>query len=268
MEIPTTQQETKQSNTMVYILISIIVILLGYIGYVYTSNDMVKKGKLKSDYVLKSAIEFDMLPEYIKGKYINFYEHNSKINELNYKLQSMERNTGKSVEPKIIEKIVEVEKIVKVPVEKIVEVERIMAVPIEVQAEENEENEENSISLTSKSFDTFTCKNLEEGSIKITPSCLKRLHNFLDDNKNAKKYEVIGMVDNTDFKFITKLKDVYGAKKVKDLSKYSQIGLARQRVIEASWVIKEYMGDYKNIKTVNYTINTENKKGFVVRAYK
>lgn len=267
METSTTQQVTKQSNTMVYILIAIIVILLGYIGYVYSSNDMVKKGKLKSDYILKSSIEFDMLPDYVQGRYVDFYQHNTKINQLTQKIKMLESKINNSVEPKIVEKIIKVpvEKIVKVPVEKIVEVERIMAVPISVQAENDEESMSSS---SAKSYDTFTCKNLEEGSIKITSSCIKELHNFIDENKNAKKYEVIGMVDNTDFKFINKLKDVYGAKKIKELSKYSQIGLSRQRVIEASWVIREYIGDYKNIKTVNYTITTSNKKGFVVRAYK
>jgi hypothetical protein len=91
--------------------------------------------------------------------------------------------------------------------------------------------------------------------------------NQLIKNKDAKKYEVIGMVDDIDFKFINKLKDVYVAKKVKELSKYSQIGLSRQRVIEASWLIKEHIGNYSDIKTVNYTIHSQNKKGFVVRAY-
>ena len=272
METQITPQESKQNNTFTYILMVAVVILLGYIGYIYTSHDMVKKGTLKSNYVLKDAIEFDMLPPYIKDKYIEYYDYSEKINELNHKLAIMKNKANDVSEPKIIEKIVEVpvekivevpvEKIVKVPVEKIVEVAKIMTVPITVQPDND------NINLKETKYNTFTCKDLEEGSIVITKSCVKQLQNFLDENKDAKKFEVIGMVDNTEFKFINKLKDVYGAKKVKNLSKYSQIGLSRQRVIEASWVVREYIGDYKNIKTVNYTINTTNKKGFVVRAYK
>jgi len=117
-------------------------------------------------------------------------------------------------------------------------------------------------------FHTYTCKDMADGSITISEKCIKKLHRFLDENKQSKYFEVIGMVDNKDFKFINKLKDVYGDKKIRNLSKYSQIGLSRQRVIEASWVIKEYIGEYKNIKTVNYTVNAKDKKGFVVRAYK
>jgi len=67
-----------------------------------------------------------------------------------------------------------------------------------------------------------------------------------------------------DFKLLNKLKDVYGEKRIKHLSKYSQIGLSRQRVIEASWLLKKYLGDYRNIKTVNYTVNAKDKKGFIV----
>lgn len=258
METNSTQQIEKPNNTLMYIFLSLSVILLGYIAYIYTTNEIINKSELKNKYVLKRDLSFDILPSYVKSKYIEVYEHAEQVNELKNEIREISLINAV---PKVVEKIVEVEKIVKVPVEKIVEVEKIVTVTAPIQKENN------SLS-NSSSFNTYTCKSMDEGSIKISSSCIKNLHNFLDNNKNAKKFEVIGMVDNKDFKFIATLKDVYGEKKIQNLSKYSQIGLSRQRVIEASWIIKEYIGSFQNIKTVNYSVHTKDKKGFVVRAYK
>ncbi|MGB3751717.1 MAG: hypothetical protein WA945_09125 [Arcobacteraceae bacterium] len=252
METQTTQNETKQNNALVYILLVVIIILLGYIGYLYGFKDMVKKDDLKDKYILKSDIAFSMLPSYEKSRYINFYEHDTQINELQQQIRNL-----KNTQPTVVEVEKVIEKIVNVPVEKVVEVEKI----VEIQ---------NSIPYNNDktTFNTFTCKNLEEGSISVSKSCQSKLYKFLDENRGSKSFEVIGMVDDKDFKFINKLKDVYGENKIKNLAKYSQIGLSRQRVIEASWLIKKHIGNYDQIKAVNYTLNSKNNKGFVVRAYK
>jgi len=260
METQTTQNETQQSNALLYTLIGVIVILLGYIGYVYASHDMVNKNELKEKYVLKNDINFYMLPSHIKSQYVEFYDHNEQVDTLKQKIQNLQ--TQLKEDTKIIEKVIEVP--VEKVVEKIVEVEKMIAIPIEIEVKEKPTN----IFNNANQFNTYTCKNMEEGSIEISQKCIKELHSFLDKNKEAKKFEVIGMVDNQDFKLINTLKDVYGEKKIKHLSKYSQIGLSRQRVIEASWLVREYIGDYKHIKTVNYTVHSKNKKGFIIRAYK
>jgi len=255
METQTIPEVTKQNNTLVYVLLAVMIIMLGYIGYLYGFKDMVKKDDLKEKYILKSDVSFSMLPSYEKSRYMSFYEYDTKINELQQQIRNL-----KKTQPTVVEVEKVVEKIVNVPVEKVVEkvveVEKI----VEIQ---------NSISYNNKTiFNTFTCKNLEEGSVSIPKVCQNKLYKFLDDNKKSRSFEVIGMVDDKDFKFIKKLKDVYGEEKIEDLAKYSQIGLSRQRVIEASWLIKRHIGNYDKIKAVNYTLNSKNNKGFVVRAYK
>lgn len=264
MDMNTKEQTVKANNTLLYIILTIAAVLLGYVGYLHLSYELIQKKEFQKEYVLKSDIDFDMLPAHLQSQYVEFYDHNQQITDLTEKIQNLESTSQTFKEPKIIEKIIEVERIVKVPVEKIVEVEKIITIPIEIPSTVEDE----SILKNTKQFNTFTCKTMPEGSVKISKSCIKNLQNFLDKNKEAKKFEVIGMVDKKDFKFINTLKDVYGENKVKNLSKYSQIGLSRQRVIEASWVLKEYIGGYEKIKTVNYTVHTKNKKGFVVRAYK
>lgn len=265
--------EEESSNTLVYILSILTLVLTAYITYIYLSFDMVKKGQLKDQYVLKSDISFDMLPSYEKSQYIEYLIHNNKIADLNKQLQYLQnnKNTLSTSKPVVVEKIIEVEKIVeiekiiKVPVEKIVEVKKIVNVRNNIEKEVEIIKEFKKSNMT---FNTYTCKTMDSGTVNISKKCRNDLNKFLDKNKDSKMFEVIGMVDNKDFKLINKLKDVYGEKKIKHLSKYSQIGLSRQRVIEASWLIKQHVGNFQNIKTVNYTVNAKDKKGFVVRAYK
>lgn len=260
--------ETKSNNTLSYILGSFLILSIGYISYIYSSYDMLKKGQLEDKYISKSTLDFSMLSSYEKSRYIEIYTHNNQIENLKQEIRGLQNNTQIS-SPKIVEKIVEVpvEKIV----EKIVEVEKIIQIEKTVQEVKDIQNTTkivNEIKESNLTFDTYTCKTMKSGGIKISQKCKKELQMFLEKNKNSKMYEVIGMVNNQDFKFIKKLKDVYGEKKIKHLSKYSQIGLSRQRVIEATWLLKKQLGNYKNIKTVNYTVNAKDKKGFIVRAYK
>ncbi len=86
---------------------------------------------------------------------------------------------------------------------------------------------------------------------------------------DAKIFEVIGMVDIKEFKILNKLRQNNDTPEVDRISNFAQLGLSRQRVIEATWGIKGYLGTQTNIKVVNYTIVSKKKyKGFIVRAYK
>ena len=266
LETKPQMQESESSNIVLYILLFIVIVLTGFIVYLYSSNTVIKKEEFKEKYVLKSEVNFTMLPTYEKSRYVEFYEHTNQINELKQELKLLENNNGNQ---RVVERIVKVEKIVKVPVEKVIE--KIVEVEKVITVTKNNKDEVKQ-SIQSKplqrTFQTYTCKSMNSGSIKISEKCKKELENFLDVNKNSSMFEIIGMVDNQDFKLINKLKDVYGEKKIEKISKYSQIGLSRQRVIEATWLIKKYVEKDKDIKTVNYTINGKDKKGFIVRAYK
>jgi len=268
METIETNQEVK-SNSALYITSSLLLICLVFMGYIYSSYSVIKKTELKEKYVLKNNIDFNMLPSYEKSNYVDSYEYNNQIANLKKQIQQFQNNATSVNAIKTIE----IEKIVKVPVEKIVEVERIVKVPVEKIVEIEKYSDKNLLSENQKTinksnnFNTYTCKSMASGSIQISQKCKNDLHRFLENNKNSKMFEVIGMIDSKDFKLLNKLKDVYGEKRIKHLSKYSQIGLSRQRVIEASWLLKKYLGDYRNIKTVNYTVNAKDKKGFIVRAY-
>jgi len=117
-------------------------------------------------------------------------------------------------------------------------------------------------------YKTYTCTKFKKGSINVPKVCKNELYSFLDKYKDkAQEFEIIGMVDNAEFKLIRNLEEVYGSTEVKEVKKYVQIGLSRQRVIEVTWLAREYLKKGTKIKPVNYTVHNNNRRGFVIRAY-
>lgn len=285
-EINNTQQNS--SGFIVSLLSVTIVVLLGYIGYIYYTKDVIKKGEIKRDYIKKDDISFDMLPSYVQNDYISKLRYENKIDDMEDRISQLksindvQQNSGRSiVVDKLheieVEKVVEVEKIVvekeilevEKVVEKIVEVEKVVEVEKIIEVEKVVEKiVEIPVSIDKTKYKTFTCKTLKNGTVYVSKQCKKNLISFLKKNNDAKMYEVIGMVDSAEFRLIKKLEDVYGKNKIGNLSKYAQIGLSRKRVIEAIWVVKKSLPKNKNITNVNYTITSKDKRGFVVRAYK
>ncbi len=259
-----TEQPKQSDNSLVYILLFIIVVLLGYIGYIHGTKEIVKKDHIKENYIKKDDISFDILPLYIQDKYVLKSLYDYKVNDLETKnltiLKKLEEAIVKK-EPLVIEKIIAAEKATHTRMDTSIEL---------IPKEQNIGSQTVAESTTSDSTKTktYTCKTLNSSSEYITKYCKKQLIKFLDENKDAKRFEVIGLIDKQEFKLVEKLEDVYGKQRVGNLSKYAQHGLSKQRVIEASWVIRQYLGKQVQVDSVNYTITQKNKRGFVVKAYK
>jgi hypothetical protein len=258
-----TEQSKQSDNSLVYILLFIIVVLLGYIGYVHVTKEIVQKDHIKENYIKKDSITFDNLPSYIQDKYVLKSLYDYKINQLETKNLATLKNLEEAVvkkEPKVVEKIIATENKthtrMDTSIELIPENQKIDTKIVLKSMEKNAKSE------------TYTCKTLQSSSEYITKDCQKELLKFLDKNKDAKRFEVIGLIDNQEFKLVEKLEDVYGKKRVGNLSKYAQHGLSKQRVIEASWVIRQHLGRQVQVDSVNYTITKNNKRGFVVKSYK
>jgi len=248
------QQKQSSNNFLIYTLIVIILILIVFIGYIYKTKDFFDKTEHSNKYVKKNEINFDDLPSFIKDDYVLKSTHNEKLSELNSDITRLnsiknDSNTDMRVEPKIIEKIVEVEKVIEVKVNEKGEV--LPSLPID-----------------KKNFKTYTCKSFKTGSIKVPQNCKRALYSFLNTNKDAKMFEVIGLTDKQEFRLIRNLEDVYGKNNIGNLAEYTKMGLSRQRVVETSWLIKEHLGKWTSIGTVNYSVTAKNKRGFVIRAYK
>jgi hypothetical protein len=250
-----TPVQNSSANFIIAALSVVIVGLLGFMGYTYQTKQIVPKDK---------TVKFEELPAHIQDQYVLFNDALQKekslertITKLNQKIQQLEKSSSSSstviIEKpteKVIEKVVEVEK--PVEVQKIVEVEKVITVKEQIDK---------------SNYNTYTCKSFEAGGIVIPKKCEKELLNFLTKHNDAKQFELIGLVDDKEFRLIKSLEDVYGVEKIKDIKKYVQRGLSRQRVIELTWFIKESSDKKLNLNAVNYSLYSKDKRGFVVKAY-
>mgnify|MGYP000361914628 CR=1 FL=1 len=118
---------------------------------------------------------------------------------------------------------------------------------------------------TSKNYTILKCYDLKPGEFYLSAKCKKDIEQFVSKNSNALRFEVIGVVDNTDFTSVYKHK--VDTKEALELRKYTAMGLARYRVLETSWFLNEQQ---KNITLtpVNYTLTSKkSNRGSIVRAY-
>lgn len=258
------EQPTQNSNSFViYVLLAVIVILLSYIGYVYSSKEMVNKKEMHEQYIKKADITFDTLPIYIQNKYVLKSLYDYKVKELDTRnlstVKKLEEVIAKNKE-EVVKKIIENKDDIDTKIDT-----KVTLIPKKQKIQEPTVSNIISKSHTSK---TYTCKTLRSSSEYITKRCKNELNRFLDSNKDATRFEVIGLIDNKEFLLIKKLQDVYGKQRVGNLSKYAQRGLSKQRVIEASWAIRQHLGKDIQLNSVNYTITKKNKRGFIVKAYK
>jgi hypothetical protein len=125
--------------------------------------------------------------------------------------------------------------------------------------------------------DFAKCYDLGEGSYIINYQCKQNILNYIKKHKDAKYFEIIGIVDNLEFKFYKNLEANDYLYEQLDITKHSvelmkkltESGLAKNRAVEASWIIKANT----NHKAITYNphyhiISTEGKRGVLVRAYK
>lgn len=246
-----TPVQSSSSNFIIASLSIVIVALLGFMGYIYQTKQIVPKNKV---------VQFEELPTHIQDQYVPYsvalqkertlQTQITKLNQEISKLQDEPKGQTNTVVEKVVE--VEVEKLVEKPVEKVVEVEKLVTVKEHIDK---------------TNYNTYTCKSFTPGGIDIPKKCEKEVLSFLQKHKNAKQFEMIGLVDDIEFRLIRTLEDVYGVEKIKDIKKYVQRGLSRQRVIELTWFIKQNSSDDINLNAVNYSLYSKDKRGFVVKAY-
>ncbi len=254
-----------QNNILLYSLSSILLLITAVIGYVYLNFDIVNKGDLESKYIKTTDVSFSSLPSYIKNDYVQKYIVTQKLNTLNKKIKELSKQE-KAVP--CIEEIKE-EIIPTIEVVESIEIEEIEIKEVETKIEQTIEVKKEIVQkINAKEFDVFKCYDMTDGGFYQSTKSIENLHLFLDEHKNAKYFEIIGVVNKLDFKLLRDSTDTLDKTKINLIENFAQIGLARKRVIEATWNIKTYLGADTTIRVVNYTITSQKKhKGFVVRVY-
>lgn len=130
--------------------------------------------------------------------------------------------------------------------------------------------------LAKRVKDFAKCYDMEVGKYSISTPCRKDIMAFVDKHKNAKYFEIIGIIDETEFTLFKNLENnnfIYDKLQVTQhtidtMKKLSQSGLAKHRAIEANWVIKAHTKKKAQVYNANYNLlSNDGKKGFVIRAY-
>lgn len=133
------------------------------------------------------------------------------------------------------------------------------------------------IKNSAKKINAFAkCYDMEVGKYSISTQCKKDIIAFVDKHKSAKYFEIIGIIDETEFTLFKNLENnnfIYDKLRVTQhtidtMKKLSQSGLAKHRAIEANWVIKSHTQKKAQVFNANYNLlSNDGKKGFVIRAY-
>ena len=149
---------------------------------------------------------------------------------------------------------------------------------LDAMSQNRYEQEKELLTTKAQMVDDFAkCYTMNMGSYIIYYECKKNILDYIEKHKDAKYFEIIGIVDDAEFilfKNLEKNDFIYeklGVSKhaIDKLKKLSQTGLAKHRSIEASWVIKSHTKQEAITYNAQYhLVSKEGKKGFIVRAYK
>jgi len=121
------------------------------------------------------------------------------------------------------------------------------------------------IKSTSANYKILKCYDLKPGEFYLSSKCKNDISQFASTNSKAVRFEIIGVVDQTDFTSL--YKDDTTSLNALELQKYNAMGLARYRVLETSWFLSTQLKDII-LTPVNYTITSKKtNRGSIIRAY-
>lgn len=125
--------------------------------------------------------------------------------------------------------------------------------------------------------DSIQCSSMAKESFIMPKGCEEKIIKYVKKHKDAKYFEIIGLVDSSEFKLFNNMKDneaLYrkmgiGKCTINKLKKYSYAGLATFRAMEASWAIKTSSKQKAKTYSAHYKlVSKKGNRGVIVRAYK
>ncbi len=124
----------------------------------------------------------------------------------------------------------------------------------------------------SEKFKLLKCYKSKKGSNFLSKSCKDNIKIFINKYKKLARFEIIGVIAQDDDVLYEKLNTNDFKNLPKDVKKtvkeYLFKGLARERVLEAFWHIKEVLkSDIIIIPTNYYVTSIKESKGIVIKAY-
>jgi hypothetical protein len=123
--------------------------------------------------------------------------------------------------------------------------------------------------IDKKRFNYIGCYTMKNNSYNTPKECFENIPKFLDENKDSKLFEIIGVVNKNELNKIKQLQKDNSKHNINRLNKLIEVGLSKKRAIEGVWLIKAHLGTSRNTQITNYIVKSNrNQKGFIIRAYK
>jgi len=249
-EIMENEDKSKQlqTNVLHYVAYGVLVVALGVLGYLYA--DAITKNSLDEEKAQKIA-SFKELPLNVQAEYVSVSEYKSIETQLKNAKEQNKQLAMKNKDEKL-------------------------APNIQNFTDKNSQNLQD-IPNDAKLIKEFaSCYDMKMGSYIISWECKKDIISFIDKYKDAKYFEIISLVDDTEFSLYKNLENndfIYDKlnitqQSIEKMKKLSQAGLAKYRAIEANWVIKAHTNRKAKVYSANYhLISHDEKRGVLVRAY-
>lgn len=236
--------DEKESNLLLYSIsiIAFLLFLLTIYLFVRTPNEeqIDKKILTEQENIINTPNE---IKEFVKDEIMTVLKNDQSENQITE--TPNEEETKEIITEKIVEKTIEKEVILE---------------------KGNFKKYYNSLK-----FNTLKCYNFKTADINLDSSCLNDLPKFLNENKNAIRFEIIPVLAEDDNKIFEKMKNVLDLKDekfVETVKEYMYRGLSRDRVLETSSQIKSILGEDIVLTPTNYYVKSQkNNKGVIIRAY-
>jgi len=233
-------------NYLTYILAILVAILISIGSYFYANYKIIKQKDFSKNYIKKTSLIFADLSYDIKEKY------------------TLKNNIPSSNITSLEEEIKNLHKLLDAKNSKVINNTKIVNRVVDIN------------SFKVKRFNVAKCYDMKINDDQLSKKCKKNISSFLVKNKDAKYFEVIGLLSSEDFIYLNKFKkniDVLTKLDVTPsiitrLEKFATFGLANKRVEETIWFINENSKLKLHIFPTNYVITSKShNRGTIVRAY-
>lgn len=118
---------------------------------------------------------------------------------------------------------------------------------------------------------SIECDDMNSGNFKVSSSCKKRVSEFLGQYDATNYFEVIPIVGKGGFgslNLVKKKTNLVSDSEIDRLTGLANLGLGKHRAKEGGWLIREQFGDFAKISYTVYNIESDNKRGFVIKVYR
>ena len=138
-----------------------------------------------------------------------------------------------------------------------------------IEQDEKEKLSQNS--FENELLGSVTCDDMKSGVNSPTNECKEEVLKFLNTHKNSKIFEIVAIIDGGGFAALKKASTSnigIEDSEIKRLTRLSNIGLSKDRVNSAKELLDEVIDKKQIVSFPSEIIETKNKRGFVIRAYK